>query len=90
MEFAEWYESVFVIGDRSNVGKFHNGNCRVFDKNGRCWIVEEEFYKTSTLPEDPRKWDQVYKRKLLYIQNRINPLFFFFNKIIIARYDPSK
>ncbi|XP_060842496.1 protein c-ets-2-B-like [Rhopalosiphum padi] len=59
MESAEWHETVFVIGKRTNAGTFDNENCKVFDKNGYCWIVEQEFYKRLELPEDPCKWDQV-------------------------------
>lgn len=59
MDSAEWYETVFVVGKRTNTGTFNNENCKVFDKNGCLWIVEEQFYVRLELPEDPCKWDQV-------------------------------
>lgn len=59
MDSAEWYETVFVVGKKTNTGTFNNENCKVFDKNGCRWIVEEQFYRQLKLPEDPCKWDQV-------------------------------
>jgi len=59
MESAEWHETVFVIGKKTNEGTFDVENCKVFDKNGYRWIVEQEFYKRLEIPEDPGKWDQV-------------------------------
>ncbi|XP_025190244.1 GA-binding protein alpha chain-like isoform X2 [Melanaphis sacchari] len=59
MESAEWYETVFVIGKKTNAGTFDNENCKVFDKNGYRWIVEQQFYKRLEISEDPCKWDQV-------------------------------
>ncbi|CAI6366940.1 unnamed protein product [Macrosiphum euphorbiae] len=60
MESAEWRETVFVIGKRTNAGTFDNGNCKVFDKNGYHWIVDQQFYKKLELPEDPCKWNQTH------------------------------
>lgn len=59
MESAEWYETVFVIGERLNGGTFDNRNCKVFDKNGCRWNVNQQFYDRLKLPVDPCKWDQV-------------------------------
>lgn len=59
MAFAELYETVFVIGKRTSFGKFDIGNCRVFDKNGYHWIVEEQFSIKSKLSDDPCNWNQV-------------------------------
>lgn len=61
MDYTEWNETVFVIGKRTEVGTFDNKNCKVFDKNGYHWIISTHFYKTLNLPEDPCKWNQVYK-----------------------------
>jgi len=57
----EWYETVFVVGKRTATGTFDNGNCKVFDKNGYHWIVEAQFYTKLKLPNDPCKWDQVFR-----------------------------
>lgn len=85
MDSAEWYETVFVVGKRLNAGTFDNRNCKVFDKNGFHWVVEEQFYRRLKLPEDPCKWDQVYEyydfslknyssklNKILYINHKID------------------
>lgn len=66
MESAEWYETVFVIGKRMNSGTFDNENCKVFDKNGRNWIVNHRFYDRLELPVDPCKWDQVCYKIIFY------------------------
>lgn len=59
MDCAEWYETVFVIGKRTDAGTFDDRNCKVFDKNGYHWIINKQFYELLTLPEDPCKWNQV-------------------------------
>lgn len=59
MVSTEWYETVFVIGKRTNAGTFDNGKCKVFDKDGCYWIVDDQFYNEFMLPEDPCKWNQV-------------------------------
>lgn len=60
MESVEWYETVYVIGNRTSTGTFDNSNSKVFDKNGFHWIVNEQFYKKCNLPDDPLEWDQVF------------------------------
>lgn len=57
---TEWYETVFIIGKRTNSGTFDNEKCKVYDKNGFHWTVDKQFYDRLKLPKDPCKWDQVY------------------------------